>query len=613
MNASAVDNGARLLLVEDSDTQALRIRRMLEQHGFQVERVESGEVALDRLAHDIPDLVIADYHLPGMNGGQMARQIRMSASTRLVPVLMLTEGAEPGLEREGLESGADAYVSKSALPEVLVLRIRALLRQTGRQGGEDALPFRRARIVVLTGDDTRSSRTPGALVALLSRDGHLVTEEHDPDGLIESGWLDPDRAPDCIVVDLVTTRFDGVAFCRRLDALRQRVLLAGDVPLRILGLCRQSDYRSDASLRLFEAGVDDLVPEDIDSDVLALRIRVLVRRKLGQDEIRRQEDERRAQEAAVASARLEASVNAAKASLAGALEQANRELAHANHALIEAQGKLVQSAKMASLGELVAGIAHEINNPLAFTIAHKDTVERALDRLMNEAAPPDAGTREALLAKCRARVGSMALGLKRIQNLVLSLRKFSRLDEGAFQEVDVPEAVDVALALLTHKIGPGIVIETDLRAPAVLYCQPALLNQVVMNLLSNAIDAIVREGDSEGRGDHRMVTGRIRIATRLYPSSDSTEPSYIIEVEDSGPGIPPETRERIFEPFFTTKPVGAGTGLGLAIAYGVMQAHHGAIAIDESGLGGARFTLTVPYRALEAPDTAAPYSSQETP
>ena len=151
--------GASILLVEDSDTQALQLRRMLERQGFAVTRAATAEAALDGLNEGLPDLVIADYHLPGINGDEFSRRIRMNLRTRAIPVLMLTNAREQDLERQGLESGADAYVSKAAGQEVILLRLRALLRRRPR-GAEEAPPpagsqaqpaFRRAAILLDVG------------------------------------------------------------------------------------------------------------------------------------------------------------------------------------------------------------------------------------------------------------------------------------------------------------------------------------------------------------------------------------------------------------------------------------------------------------------------------
>jgi two-component system NtrC family sensor kinase len=232
---------------------------------------------------------------------------------------------------------------------------------------------------------------------------------------------------------------------------------------------------------------------------------------------------------------------------------------------------------MASLGELVAGIAHEINNPLAFILAHQGTVERLLAEV-GAGLPPGTGL-EARIQKSRERIAAMKLGLGRIQELVLNLRRFSRLDEGELKTVNVPESIETVLALLAHKIGGRIEVVRRYGAAQDLYCSPALLNQVVMNVIGNAADAIAD-------------TGTITIET------ESDEATYMIRISDSGPGIPDALKERIFEPFFTTKPVGTGTGLGLAIAYSVVQAHKGTILVDTGPGGGARFTIMIPRQHL---------------
>ncbi len=611
--AAPLPDSPHLLLVEDSETQALQIRRVLERAGFTVARAASAEAALDRLNRDLPDLVVSDYHLPGMNGGELARALRLNVRTQAIPVLMLTEASEPGLEREGLDAGADAYVPKSADTELIVLRIRALLRQRGAQPGASGVTpdasaagfgegvglFRRARILLV-----RDAHADEALATLLARDGHQVDRAAGPSGAAPLLDAAPD-AFDCIVVDLQAAGFDGIGFCAGLDRVRQQALRedAGRArpglaagggragTFRILGL--GDGDRVDATAltaHAYAAGVDDVVSGVAGVEAVALRIRAVVRRKLLQDETARIEGDLRQRQAEIDRAREEAAASAAKAALAEALAQANAELAEANDRLREAQGKLVQAAKMASLGELVAGIAHEINNPLAFILAHQGTVERLLAQLAvlpgldTEAAAPK-------LARTRERIASMSLGLRRIQNLVLNLRKFSRLDESEQQSVDVPDAIDTVLALLTHKLGTGITVTRRYDAPRELLCQPALLNQVIMNIVGNAADAL----NGRDGGDAAPREGRIDITT------SAADGAYAIAIGDNGPGVPDALRERIFEPFFTTKPVGSGTGLGLAIAYSVVQAHGGTIAIDPVAGGGARFTVSVPI-----PRTAAP-------
>ncbi|WP_419899387.1 response regulator [Roseomonas sp. USHLN139] len=563
-----------ILLVEDSDTQALQMRRLLEAQGFAVTRAASAELALDQLNEALPALVIVDYHLPGMNGDELARQIRLSSRTRAIPVLMLTEAREGDLERQGLESGADAYVPKSADPALLLLRLRALLRRHEAAAPEApaATPqadgaFRRARLLVV--DDSATYRA--YLAGLLGRDGHAVQAVDSAELALEAVAAGP-SAPDCVVLNAFSHRFDGIALCARLNALRGAP--GESTGFQIVALGHEGAAGREMLAGIFEAGADDLIPATAEAKVLSLRIRAALRRKFLQDEDRRAVAERRERELSVRHAQAEAAAAQAKAALAGALARANGELEEANRALRDTQTKLVQSAKMASLGELVAGIAHEINNPLAFIVAHQATVERLLGQVQPMLA--EGSPAVPLVNRCRDRSQSMTLGLKRIQDLVLNLRKFSRQDD-AFQRVNVPDALDTVLALLAHKLTDRIEIRRDYRAVPELRCSPSLLNQVVMNIVSNAADAIPERGS-------------------ITVETDNDAKFYRISVTDSGPGVPEDLRERIFEPFFTTKPVGAGTGLGLAIAYNVIQAHDGTISVGSGPQGGACFVVTVPMQ-----------------
>ncbi|KMO37158.1 ATPase [Methylobacterium variabile] len=573
----------RILLVEDSETQALHLRLFLERSGFTVARHATAEAALEAMNHGLPDLVVADYHLPGMNGDELTRQMRLAVRTRATPVLMLTEASGRDIERQGLESGADAYVPKSADRDLLLLRIRALLRERAAVPADEpgqAASFRRARILVVDGSATFRAY----LAALLAQEGHEVVTADGPDQAM-AALEAPGEGFDCVTVDLLGAGFDAIALCRRIDALRGAATGAGAPGFYLVGIGSAAASSKDLLVQAFSAGADDVVAKDVmardatargaDADLLAIRVRTLVRRKLLEEDDRRVADEVRRHALAAERAKAEATAAEAKAALAGALAQANQDLEEANHRLKDTQAKLVQAAKMASLGELVAGIAHEINNPLAFILAHQGTVERLIGEVA-ATVPEGAPTRRAL-DKARDRVGSMRLGLARIQDLVVNLRKFSRLDEGEMQTVNVPDAIENVLALIQHKLGSRITVRKDFSGAAEIRCSPALLNQVVMNILGNAADAIPDEGT-------------ITIETAIRDDHD------VIRICDTGPGVPEELRERIFEPFFTTKPVGSGTGLGLAIAYSVVQAHSGQLSVESAPEGGACFVISIPRR-----------------
>jgi len=257
------------------------------------------------------------------------------------------------------------------------------------------------------------------------------------------------------------------------------------------------------------------------------------------------------------------------------IADANTELQTAYTELQTTHAQLVQSAKMASLGELVSGVAHEINNPLSFVLSHWDTVRRKLSQLEPELPTPLSVSASNKWQLANERLREIGPGLERIRDLVIKLRTFSRLDEGERKRVSIRECVESVLTILGHRLRGGIEVETDFGFPDQVDCYASLLNQAIMNLISNAIDAM------SGAGVLRISTG-------------SRGAMYSIVVSDTGPGIPAELRERVLEPFFTTKPVGQGTGLGLSITYSIVRKHQGTIELSEPPGGGTSVAIRFP-------------------
>jgi signal transduction histidine kinase len=248
--------------------------------------------------------------------------------------------------------------------------------------------------------------------------------------------------------------------------------------------------------------------------------------------------------------------------------------------LRQTQAQLVQSEKMRSLGQLVAGVAHELNNPIGFVHANLQLLDRYVEKLRTlDAGSPEAEkTREAvnkLLARSRE-------GTERVKKIVMDLRTFSRLDQAELQEVDLHEGIERTLSLMEPRLKEGIRVEREYGELPPVRCFAGQLNQVFMNLLMNACDAL------EGRGTIRIRTQRAGEGVRL-------------EFSDDGPGIPPEVQSRIFEPFFTTKPVGKGTGLGLSLSHGIVERHGGSISVESDG-SGTTFRIDLPL-------DAAPYAA----
>ena len=275
------------------------------------------------------------------------------------------------------------------------------------------------------------------------------------------------------------------------------------------------------------------------------------------------------------------------------LQEANEELGSKNHDLEDAmrllretQQQLVMREKMASLGNLVAGVAHEINNPVGAVMSAADTSSRSIDLVcsaLDEGVDLDKikmGKRfQSALQILRNNNDVTLMASGRIAEIVKSLKNFARLDEAEFQEADIHEGLDSTLTLLQHQYKGRVAVEKDYGEIPTIPCYPNQLNQVFMNVLSNAQQAI---------GDQGTVT----ITTR-HRGDD-----VVIEFADDGTGIETDDLGKIFDPGFTTKGVGVGMGLGLSITYNIIKRHNGDIAVESAPGRGTTVTITLPTTQL---------------
>jgi signal transduction histidine kinase len=389
---------------------------------------------------------------------------------------------------------------------------------------------------VLIADDEPVSRR--LLQSYLQKWGYEVAAAADG----AEAWRLFEAGPVPVVItDWMMPEVDGLALIRRIRAAR--------LPGYVYAILLTARSQKEDLVEGMEAGADDFLTKPFDRDELRVRLRAAER-----------------------------------------IIRLERDLADQNRALREAQSALVQSEKLAGLGRLAAGVAHEINNPIAYVTNNLTVVRRDMEAALGvldayragDAAAAARLEKEADLGYFRENFGrtldKTLEGLQRVRDIVRNLRDFARLDEAEFKDTDLNAALESTLEIVRFQSKQaGVKLETAFAPLPPVACHPGKVNQVFLNLLVNAVQAC-------GPG------GTVTVATGPAPGG------VAVEVRDTGCGIAPEHRSRLFEPFFTTKPVGQGTGLGLSVSFGIVRDHGGTIEVDSEVGRGTTFRVRLPLR-----------------
>jgi len=283
------------------------------------------------------------------------------------------------------------------------------------------------------------------------------------------------------------------------------------------------------------------------------------------------------------------------------VKERTHALEESNAHLKQTQAKLVSAEKMASLGQLTAGIAHEINNPVNFITSNILPLKRNISEILGTLEKyrsingPDAATQLQEVRRHEEELGiqesideldgiiaSISEGSHRTAEIVRGLRNFSRLDEDDLKNADLNEGLRSTLAVLSPQYRGRVDIRLDLGELPPVECYPGRVNQVFMNIITNAMQAVLATD---------KAVKEVRISTRATEAGQ-----VLVSIADNGVGMSAKVKEHIYDPFFTTKPVGEGTGLGMAIVYGIVEDHHGRIHVESTEGEGSTFTLELPVR-----------------
>jgi two-component system NtrC family sensor kinase len=421
-----------------------------------------------------------------------------------------------------------------------------------------------AKILVIDDDVTVQI----VLQDLLESEGHEVAIAIDgQDGLSQA----QQRIPDLIICDWMMPYIDGLEVCRQLKANSELA-----TSFFILLTARE---KLDDRVKGLNNGADDFLSKPIETEELLARVRAGLR-------------------------------------LRGLTQQLEKTLQDLQHT----QSQLVQSEKMSSLGQLVAGIAHEINNPITFIYSNLGHVKNyssdliyLLKMYQKELNHPSAEILqkqeeielEFLLEDLFKILSSMQTGSERIQQIVLSLQDFSRTDRSGWQPVDLHVGLENTILMLQHRLPardgrPDIKVIKEYDNLPLVECYAGLLNQAFLNIISNGIDALELSGLTcpiagemlNNEGEKKRFKPIIKIYTEVLANA-----RVLIKIIDNGMGMSEAIKARIFDPFFTTKPVGEGTGLGLSISYQIIvQQHKGELkCFSEAGIG-TEFWIEIPIR-----------------
>ncbi len=543
------DTGSSKVLVVDDSKAALKLMTaQISRSGYTVFAAETGEEGLEIISRHLPDLVLLDINLPGISGFDLLERIKGSPETAAIPVIMISAAGDLNNQVMGFASGAVDFVTKPSMEPFLLARIKLHLElartrnELERSNQELKVSKARYQLIADNGTDVIWSLEPhsGRLTYVSPTVYRLRGYTAEE---VMARHADESLTPQSqdLVNRVIADKLAEIAFG---DHSNLSVQLELEQP------CRDGStvwVEVSASFVLDESGT--LI------EIVGIARDITERRK-------------------------------AEASL--------REL----------QAQLLQNEKMASIGQLAAGIAHEINNPMGFINSNLTTLCKYIDKFDRyigtlEAHIGESGNDEAVQNIMQKRkelkldyvqrdvhslLDESIEGAERVMKIVQDLKTFSRADSSTMEEANINQCLDSTINIIWNQIKYVAELVRDYSELPLVVCNAQQLNQVFLNLLVNASHAIQAKGEENGT---------------VTVSTWADHQNIYIAVSDTGCGMSKEVQARIFEPFFTTKDVGKGTGLGLSISFEIIKKHGGELTVESIEGEGSTFTIRLPIEAGE--------------
>ncbi|MDJ0841972.1 MAG: two-component regulator propeller domain-containing protein [Acidobacteriota bacterium] len=593
MPVTAGNEAFRILVVDDEPVNRRVLFNYLLGH-YRVTEAADGPEALRLLEKERFDLVLLDVMMPGLSGYQVCRDLRRQHSVNDLPIIFLTARNQVTDLVNAFDAGGNDFLTKPVIKKELLSRVDTHLRLLDANRHLEKKVAERTNDLHMTNKmlDARNreleslERIVNAINSNLAPEGvfdNLLSRGHELFPHAQRGllWLS----------DNGTEYRPAASIGYRMEAVKQLRLSPKELRGRYLEAGENWGEGIHLITEIMSLPASERLERPFPKALLAMSMRfreelmgVLVwdgDDPFDQGDIRKLRRFRRHAEAAVAKARF-----------TRALERSNQEVKAKNEELIKTQNQLVMSEKMATLGTLAAGVAHEVNNPNNFIYGSAQVLKRELTRyrtllegLIDENA--DRETAAALvspLSRMNEEIKTIKEGCERISGLVQDMRHFSRMDEADWKHVDLVEGLRATINL-TRSNFADIDLSLEAEEPVELECNPAEMNQVYLNLIVNACQAVTERHEQEPDAPREV-----------HIEARRTEQEAVFTFADTGCGIPPEQLDHIWEAFYTTKPVGTGTGLGLYSAWRIIERHQGRFEVDSEEGKGSRFTLRLPLK-----------------